>query len=162
MKGKILFVAGTALGYVLGSKAGRQAYEQIRGKAQDLWGDPHVQKAVSQAGQAAKDAANVAQSKISEKLDHAANTVSNAADEAASGDGAGSPTAASMSTTTGTTTDSSTAADTASSMPTGTWTDVSEESLTEVQDADVETKQDEWPGTSGTTGTSPAGTPNLA
>lgn len=65
MMGKILFLAGAATGYVLGSKAGRQAYEQIKGKAQDLWGDPNVQKVVSQAGQAAKDAATVAQSKIS-------------------------------------------------------------------------------------------------
>lgn len=64
MMGKILFLAGAATGYVLGSKAGRQAYEQIKGKAQDLWGDPNVQKVVSQAGQAAKDAATVAQSKI--------------------------------------------------------------------------------------------------
>jgi hypothetical protein len=63
--GKILFLAGAATGYVLGSKAGRQAYDQIKGKAQDLWGDPNVQKVVSQAGQAAKDAATVAQSKIS-------------------------------------------------------------------------------------------------
>jgi hypothetical protein len=65
MKGKILFLAGTATGYVLGSRAGRQAYDQIKGKAQNLWGDPNVQKVVSQAGQAAKDAATVAQSKIS-------------------------------------------------------------------------------------------------
>lgn len=65
MMGKILFLAGAATGYVLGSKAGRQAYDQIKGKAQDLWGDPNVQKVVSQAGQAAKDAATVAQSKIS-------------------------------------------------------------------------------------------------
>lgn len=76
MMGKILFLAGAATGYVLGSKAGRQAYDQIKGKAQDLWGDPHVQKAVSQAGQVAKDAATVAQSKIS-----------GAAKEAKSGDG---------------------------------------------------------------------------
>lgn len=65
MMGKILFLAGAATGYIFGSKAGRQAYDQIKGKAQDLWGDPNVQKAVSQVGQVAKDAATVAQSKIS-------------------------------------------------------------------------------------------------
>jgi hypothetical protein len=65
MMGKLLFLAGAATGYVFGSKAGRQAYEQIKGKAQDLWGDPNVQKAVSQVGQVAKDAATAAQTKIS-------------------------------------------------------------------------------------------------
>jgi uncharacterized protein (UPF0333 family) len=76
MMGKILFLAGAATGYVLGSKAGRQAYDQIKGKAQDLWGDPNVQKVVSQAGQAAKDAATVAQSKISGAAKDAKNDTS--------------------------------------------------------------------------------------
>jgi hypothetical protein len=78
MMGKILFLAGAATGYVLGSKAGRQAYDQIKGKAQDLWGDPNVQKVVSQAGQAAKDAATVAQSKISGAAKDAKNDTSSA------------------------------------------------------------------------------------
>jgi hypothetical protein len=144
MKGKILFAAGAAAGYVLGSKAGRQAYEQIRGKAQDLWGDPHVQKAVSQAGQVAKDAATVAQAKIS-----------GAAKEATSGSGTSSD--SSPSSDSGTSGTTGTSGNTTS----GSWTDVSADALSEVQDADVETKQDE-PGDLSTPDTfgAPGGTPN--
>jgi hypothetical protein len=83
--GKILFLAGAATGYVLGSKAGRQAYDQIKGKAQDLWGDPNVQKAVSQVGQVAKDAATVAQSKISGAAKDAGSKDSDSNDAGTSG-----------------------------------------------------------------------------
>jgi hypothetical protein len=46
MKGKILFVAGLATGYVLGARAGRERYEQIRSRAQGLWNTPAVQDGV--------------------------------------------------------------------------------------------------------------------
>lgn len=47
MRGKILFVFGLALGYVLGTRAGRERYEQIRAGAERVWQDPRVQKQVS-------------------------------------------------------------------------------------------------------------------
>ncbi|MCU1635171.1 MAG: hypothetical protein JWQ68_410 [Cryobacterium sp.] len=79
MKGKILFLAGAAAGYVFGSKAGRQAYEQIKAQAQKVWTDPAVQKTVGQASQAAKDAAAAAQAKISEAVGHGPSGDSNGA-----------------------------------------------------------------------------------
>lgn len=47
MRGKILFVFGVALGYVLGTRAGRERYEQIRAGALKVWNDPRVQEQVS-------------------------------------------------------------------------------------------------------------------
>ena len=47
MKGKIGFVLGAALGYVLGSRAGRERYEQIKRGAQAVWETPLVQQGVS-------------------------------------------------------------------------------------------------------------------
>jgi hypothetical protein len=46
MKGKILFVAGLGIGYVLGTRAGREKYEQIKATALKVWNDPRVQKQV--------------------------------------------------------------------------------------------------------------------
>ena len=48
MKGKLVFVAGAALGYVLGARAGRKRYEQIRSGAEKFWNSPVVQKRVDQ------------------------------------------------------------------------------------------------------------------
>jgi hypothetical protein len=47
MRGKILFVFGVALGYVLGTRAGRERYEQIRAGAKKVWNDPRVQEQVA-------------------------------------------------------------------------------------------------------------------
>ena len=46
MKGKILFVVGLGVGYVLGARAGRERYEQIRAAAQNVWNQPAVQEGV--------------------------------------------------------------------------------------------------------------------
>jgi hypothetical protein len=57
MKGKILFVAGLGIGYVLGSRAGRERYESIKKSASKLWNDPRVQKQVDTAEAFVKDKA---------------------------------------------------------------------------------------------------------
>ena len=49
MRGKILFVAGAAVGYVLGARAGRKRYEQIRSAATKVWESPGIQKQVNAA-----------------------------------------------------------------------------------------------------------------
>ncbi|MFC6356406.1 YtxH domain-containing protein [Luethyella okanaganae] len=48
MKGKLLFVAGVAIGYVLGARAGRKRYEQIKSAAESVWNAPTVQQGVDQ------------------------------------------------------------------------------------------------------------------
>ena len=46
MRGKILFVAGAAVGYVLGARAGRKRYLQIKSAANKVWESPGIQKQV--------------------------------------------------------------------------------------------------------------------
>ena len=57
MKGKILFVAGLGIGYVLGTRAGREKYEQLKSGAMKLWNDPRVQRQVDAAESFVKDKA---------------------------------------------------------------------------------------------------------
>jgi len=49
MKGKLLFVTGLAVGYVLGARAGRKRYDQIAAAANKVWQTPGVQKQVHAA-----------------------------------------------------------------------------------------------------------------
>lgn len=44
MKGKILLVVGLGIGYVLGTRAGREKYDQLTAAVKKLWDDPRVQK----------------------------------------------------------------------------------------------------------------------
>jgi hypothetical protein len=48
MQGRIIFLAGAAVGYVLGARAGRRRYEQIRAAGERLWNDKNVQRSVDQ------------------------------------------------------------------------------------------------------------------
>ena len=57
MKGKILLVTGLAVGYVLGSRAGKERYEQIKKTAGEFWNSPRVQRQVGQAEDFVKDRA---------------------------------------------------------------------------------------------------------
>jgi len=47
MQGRILFVAGATVGYVLGARAGRRRYDQIKAAADRVWNDRNVQKGVT-------------------------------------------------------------------------------------------------------------------
>ena len=57
MRGKIGIVIGLAAGYVLGSRAGRERYEQIKDGVQKVWDTPQVQKQVDKAKELGKSAA---------------------------------------------------------------------------------------------------------
>jgi hypothetical protein len=57
VKGKILFVAGLGLGYVFGTRAGREKYEELRQAALKVWNDPRVQKQVDAVEDFVKDKA---------------------------------------------------------------------------------------------------------
>lgn len=58
MKGKIAFVLGAAVGYVLGSRAGRARYEQIKRGAQALWNTEPVQRGVGAVRESIDDRAD--------------------------------------------------------------------------------------------------------
>jgi hypothetical protein len=85
MRGKLMFITGLAAGFVLGSRAGREKYEEISANAKKVWEHPTVQEAAGVAqAQATKlyseGKDKLGQSKLGEKL-HVNNTP--AADELA-------------------------------------------------------------------------------
>lgn len=55
---KLVAVAVAAAAYVLGTKAGRARYEQIKTRAQGLWQDPRVQQKRSEAADLVKHKAS--------------------------------------------------------------------------------------------------------
>ncbi|MGM0931302.1 MAG: hypothetical protein ACQEXN_16565 [Actinomycetota bacterium] len=63
MKGKLMFGTGLALGFVLGSKSGRSAYDSLKAKSGELWHNPNVQEKVH-------GATDVVKGKAPEVADH--------------------------------------------------------------------------------------------
>lgn len=57
---KLSLLIGFGAGYVLGARAGRERYDQIAGKAQELWRNPRVQEKAGQAQHLAQDKASQA------------------------------------------------------------------------------------------------------
>jgi SLT domain-containing protein len=66
MKGKITLLVGGAVGYVLGTRAGRERYEQIKSQAQSVWKSPKVQEKATQAQDFAREKAPVVKDKAAE------------------------------------------------------------------------------------------------
>lgn len=54
MRGKVGLVIGLGIGYVLGTRAGRERYEQIKQQALKVWNLDPVQKQVDKVKDAAK------------------------------------------------------------------------------------------------------------
>lgn len=69
MRMKAAFLVGGAVGYVMGTRAGREQFEKIRSSAQNIWSDPRVQEKVSgvqeQAGGFVRDKAPELKGKVS-------------------------------------------------------------------------------------------------
>lgn len=68
---KLLLLAATGIGYVLGARAGRGRYDQIAGLATKVRNDPRVQDAAHQAAETARAQAPV----VKDKVTSAAGTV---------------------------------------------------------------------------------------
>jgi oxygen-dependent protoporphyrinogen oxidase len=66
MKGKAMLVVGAGIGYLLGSRAGRQPYEQIRDGAERLWQDPRVQDKAARAQDLAREKAPKLHEKVTQ------------------------------------------------------------------------------------------------
>lgn len=62
---KITALVAGGLGYVLGARAGRERYEQIRNAAMRVKSNPKVQQTAHQVADAAKEAAPVVKDKVS-------------------------------------------------------------------------------------------------
>lgn len=68
MKGKLLLLTGAAAGYVLGTKAGRERYEQIRRTAGRMKDDPRVQEKAHRAADLAREKAPLVAEKLSDAM----------------------------------------------------------------------------------------------
>ncbi len=90
MKGRVALLVGFGAGYVLGARAGRERYEQIKGTATSVWQDPAVQHRVEQAQNVAKDKAPEVKDKVVEtakQATHAATAKVKGEDSGSSSDG---------------------------------------------------------------------------
>jgi hypothetical protein len=64
---KLIFVAGLAVGYVLGARAGRERYEQMREAAQRASSNPAVRNSLDSATQAGRQAASRAAGAVADR-----------------------------------------------------------------------------------------------
>ena len=55
MKKRLILLAGLGVGFILGSRTGRQSYERLKAQAQELWTDPRVQDTVEKANQSIRE-----------------------------------------------------------------------------------------------------------
>ncbi|MHA5049378.1 YtxH domain-containing protein [Streptomyces sp. SD15] len=76
MRYRLTFVAGLALGYVLGTRAGRERYEQLKKSARQVAQNPAVRNTAESAAQQGREFAGKAYHVVSEKVgDHVPDSV---------------------------------------------------------------------------------------
>lgn len=68
MRYRVTFVAGLAIGYVLGARAGRDRYEQIAGAARRLRESPAFTRAAETIQEQAGDLAGAARQRATHRL----------------------------------------------------------------------------------------------
>lgn len=78
---KLGILAGLGVGYVLGTRAGRERYDQMKQMAQQVMRDPRVKKQAAHAQAVVSEKASQAQEAVSEKATQAAGYVQDAVKE---------------------------------------------------------------------------------
>ncbi|HET6859028.1 MAG TPA: YtxH domain-containing protein [Streptomyces sp.] len=68
MRYRLTFIAGLALGYVIGTRAGRERYEQLKKSARQISQNPAVRNAAESAAQNGRDIAGKAFHTVSDKV----------------------------------------------------------------------------------------------
>jgi hypothetical protein len=81
---KIFTLAVGAAGYVLGARAGRERYEQIKSQADKVWSNPKVQQAASNAQDLAADKAPLVKDKATSAAHKASSSAKDVASKASS------------------------------------------------------------------------------
>lgn len=66
--GKFSFVAGAAVGYVFGTRAGRAQYERLKKAGAAVWSNPRVQGGVQKVEQKVGDAARERTAAMTDKV----------------------------------------------------------------------------------------------
>lgn len=79
---KVIFLAGVAVGFLAGSRAGRGAYDTIEAKAREVASDPRVQETVGQARDTAVKTAQDAAATVKDKAPEVAAAAREKAGEA--------------------------------------------------------------------------------
>ncbi|SRR5690606_10817722 len=79
MKGKLTLLAGAAIGYVLGTRAGRERYEQLKASVSRAWKDPRVQERVTEAEHFISDTAKHTVPQMQERVTGTARSAVDAA-----------------------------------------------------------------------------------
>lgn len=77
--GKISFLAGGVVGYVLGTRAGEKRYEQIKKQADKAWQNPAVQEKVTAATEQVKTKAPAVAAAVGQKAADAGKNAGKAA-----------------------------------------------------------------------------------
>lgn len=72
---KLTILLSAAAGYVLGTRAGRERYEQIKSMAVKVKDDPRVQEKAERAAEVAKEKAPVVKDKVTGAAEAAASKV---------------------------------------------------------------------------------------
>lgn len=85
---KLILLAAVAVGYVLGAKAGRSRYEQIRSTFTTVKDDPRVQQATATAASTAKEQAPVVANKVTDLAATAKDKVASSGSDSKGPDGA--------------------------------------------------------------------------
>ena len=68
MKGKAAFIIGAAVGYVLGTRAGREQFEKIKASAKSALDHPAVKEKVAQAENAISDVVREQGAKVTDQV----------------------------------------------------------------------------------------------
>ncbi|RZT59617.1 hypothetical protein EV140_1598 [Microcella alkaliphila] len=100
MRGKILFATGLAVGYVLGTRAGRERYEQIKKASDRFWGDPRVQRQVDKVDGYVREKAPEVAEFVADGAKKVVTTVMNKTESASSSGAAAKNSTGSASTST--------------------------------------------------------------
>lgn len=79
---KLMILIAAGVGYVLGARAGRERYEELRRTFEKIKNDPQVQQKTDQAVQLVKDTAGQAAATVQDKADRHDNIVDAAKDVA--------------------------------------------------------------------------------
>ena len=90
MKNKLILATGIAIGFVIGSKMGREPYEKLEATAKQYVDDPRVQEKVGQARETVSKVAKDAAETVKDKA--AASAAKDKAQEARASNRASTPT----------------------------------------------------------------------
>jgi DNA-binding transcriptional MocR family regulator len=91
MRYRIIFVAGLAVGFVLGARAGRERYEQLKRLARKAADSPAVQQAAAAAQAQASGLARSAKDRVAERVPRMADSARSRLGDHLPGSRSGSP-----------------------------------------------------------------------